>query len=54
MEDKRKKKQTQRASAITDFLKNKRPLSKHRKYVFYKFITDLKYVQNFPGDIMPL
>lgn len=35
-----------------DSLKNKDPLSKGRKSVFYKVITDLKCVQNFPGDIM--
>lgn len=53
MKNKRKESQRKhRGSGTTDSLKNKNPLSKERKSVFYKFITDLKCVQNFPGDLM--
>ena len=53
MKNKRKQSQQKcKASGTINFLKNKDPLSKERKHVFYKLIiTDLKYVQNFPGDI---
>lgn len=54
MKNKRKQSQQKyRSQETTDFLKNKDPLSKEKKYIFYKFIiTNLKYVQDFPGEIM--
>lgn len=54
MQNKRKQtQQTRRTSGTTDFLTNEDPLSKKKKYRCYKFIiTNLKYVQNFSGDLM--
>lgn len=53
MKNKRKQSQQKcKASRTINFLKTKDPLSKERKHVFCKLIiTDLKYVQNFAGDI---